>query len=665
MDSVGTETVLAEIDGLSALWRQTLGDPEICVAVLDGLVDETHPCFQGAKLTRLPTLVTDTAGNGPMSVHGTHVTSVIFGQPGGPLHGVSPRCRGLIIPVFRDGPTGRLSQLDLARAIEQAVEEGAHVINISGGERSPLGEPDDLLARAIRLCDDHRVLITAATGNDGCRCLHVPAAVGSVLAVGAIGRNGQPLEMSNWGEAYQRKGVLAPGENIRGAVPGGGTALLTGTSFAAPIVAGVAALLLSIQRRDGKNPDPRAVREAIVESALPCDQARISDYHRCLAGVLNIPGAYTLITQGQGGTKPMSHSEAGIASGPSTEPSSPPLEAAVQEKMEKRVHGAAPPAMPAISPQPPTAVPDSPAAAEVGTGSSGVSPAGSCSCEGGKKSYVYGLGGIGYDFGTEARRDSFKQLMPMVNGRPPHPGATEEMVSYLEANPSESTKLIWTFNLELTPIYAIEAEMPYAREVYEFLRKALNGQIQKEDSPDYISRVSLPGILTNRTVRLYSGQIIPAVVAQYRGLWSWSVNALIDTVVGRFEPDRHEIIRASLQNFLDKVYYELRNLGQSSPDRALNYSATNAFQASEAISRALHPKHVVPGAGLYMLDRISVSKSPFCRMDSDCWDVKLTFFDPENERRARTVMRFTVDVSDELPVTLGPVRHWTESSACC
>jgi cyanobactin maturation PatA/PatG family protease len=255
--------------------------------------------------------------------------------------------------------------------------------------------------------------------------------------------------------------------------------------------------------------------------------------------------------------------------------------------------------------------------------------------------------------------------MPAVNDRPAHPGVAEEMVTYLGANPSESTKLIWTFNLELTPIYAIEAEVPYAREVYEFLRKALTGQVQKENSPDYVSRVSLPGLLSSRTVRLYSGQVVPLVVAQYRGLWSWSPNALVETVTGRFDAAKHENVRASLQNFLDKVYYELRNLGQSSPDRALNFSATNAFQATDAMCRALNPKHAVPGAGVYTLDRNSVSKSPFCRMDSDCWDVKLTFFDAENERRARMVMRFTVDVSDELPVTLGPVRHWAESSACC
>lgn len=653
MNSGGCETILGEIDGLTELWNQTLGDPEINIAVLDGPVDESHPSLQGASLTRLQTLVTDDAGSGAMSLHGTHVTSVIFGQPDGPIHGVAPYCRGLIVPVFRDGQTGRLPQLDLARAIEMAVREGAHVINISGGERSPMGEPDHLLTRAIQLCEDNGVLIAAAAGNDGCECLHVPAAARSVLAVGALGKNGRPLEMSNWGEAYQRNGVLAPGENIRGAVPGGGTALLTGTSFAVPIVVGVAALLLSIQRHAGQKPSPRAVSEAIIESAHPCDP-QTADYRRCLAGILNIPGAYALVIKAKGGTKLMATSDASIEPSTAAEPSAPSPEAAVQDKLEKLLPSSSQPIMREAN---------TPSASGITT--SAVVPSGNCGCDGSKKSYVFAIGSIGYDFGTEARRDSFRQLMPTVNDRPPHPHATDEMVSYLEANPSEATKLIWTFNLELTPIYAIEAEVPYAREVYEFLRRALNGQIQGENSPDYISRVSLPGILSSRTLRLYSGQIVPVVVAQYRGLWSWSVNALADTAVARFDADKHESIRASLHNFLDKVYYELRNLGQSSPDRALNYSATNAFQATEVMSRALHPKHVVPSAGLYTLDRISVSKSPFCRMDSDCWDVKLTFFDPENERRARMAMRFTVDVSDELPVTLGPVRHWTESSASC
>jgi cyanobactin maturation PatA/PatG family protease len=655
--------ILSVLPDLQLLWNDSLGDPEIVIAVLDGPVDTSHPCFQGANLTRLETLVPGTPGAGRMTAHGTHVASLIFGQPGGPVAGIAPRCRGLIAPIFRDDQGTRLSQLDLARAIEQAVQAGAHVINVSGGELAPEGQADSLLARAVRLCDDNGVLLVAATGNDGCACLHVPAALPSVLAVGAMGQDGRPLESSNWGAAYSKNGVLAPGENIPGAVPGGGTALRTGTSFAAPIVAGVTALLLGIQRLDGKKPDPKAVGEAIIESALPCDLPRTSDHRRCLAGVLNIRGAYALITKDKGGRKLMVNSDSSLVPRLSAEPNGPPVDAIAKGPETGVVAAAVPPTAPP-PPEPPTPVPNSLVAA-AGIAPSAIVPSGNCSCDGGKKSYVFAIGAIGYDFGTEARRDSFRQLMPTTKDRPPNPYATEQMVSYLEANPSESTKLTWTFNLELTPIYAIEAEMPYAREVYEFLRKALSGQIQNESSPNYISRVSLPGVLCNRTVRLFSGQVVPVVVAQYRGLWSWSVKALVDAVVARFDPKEHESVRASLQNFLEKVYYELRNLGQSSQDRALNYSATNAFQASEAMSRALHPKEVVPKAGLYMLDDISVSKSPFCRMDSDCWDVKLRFFDPENERRARMVMRFTVDVSDELPVTLGPVRHWADSSHCC
>jgi hypothetical protein len=46
---------------------------------------------------------------------------------------------------------------------------------------------------------------------------------------------------------------------------------------------------------------------------------------------------------------------------------------------------------------------------------------------------------------------------------------------------------------------------------------------------------------------------------------------------------------------------------------------------------------------------------------SDCWDVKLKFFDPENSRRAKKIYRFTIDVSDTVPVTLGEVRSWSSA----
>ena len=112
-------------------------------------------------------------------------------------------------------------------------------------------------------------------------------------------------------------------------------------------------------------------------------------------------------------------------------------------------------------------------------------------------------------------------------------------------------------------------------------------------------------------------------------------------------------MREALRGFLDRVYYDLRNLGVTSADRALNFAATNAFQAATAFRSALLRK--------YVLDNITVERSPFCRIDSDCWDVVLKFFDPENVLRSKLNFRFTVDVSDLMPVTLGPVRSWSSS----
>ena len=59
------------------------------------------------------------------------------------------------------------------------------------------------------------------------------------------------------------------------------------------------------------------------------------------------------------------------------------------------------------------------------------------------------------------------------------------------------------------------------------------------------------------------------------------------------------------------------------------------------------------------LDTIDVERSPICRPDSDCWDVKLIFFNPSKVfEQARKVYRFSIDVGDLVPVTVGSVRSW-------
>ena len=172
-------------------------------------MDRRHPCFEGAELSgceELPEV------KGRMLDHGTHVASILFGQPNGPLQGVAPGCTGLLIPVFND--EGRaLSQLDLSRAIEKAVEAGAHVINISGGQLTEVGEAEDWLERAVRHAGNSGVLIVAAAGNDGCDCLHVPAALPTVLAVQTMDDE-DAAGLQQLGENYRIQGVLAPGKRI-------------------------------------------------------------------------------------------------------------------------------------------------------------------------------------------------------------------------------------------------------------------------------------------------------------------------------------------------------------------------------------------------------------------------------------------------------------------
>ncbi|MFM7147613.1 MAG: thiazoline oxidase, partial [Actinomycetales bacterium] len=245
------------------------------------------------------------------------------------------------------------------------------------------------------------------------------------------------------------------------------------------------------------------------------------------------------------------------------------------------------------------------------------------------------------------------------NAVPPNPYDARQLVAYLGTHPYEGRALIWTLNIELTPIYALEPTGAFGANLYEMLTEMLAGEVLAEMDPDHIQRVSVPGRLTGRTVRLFSGQHVPVLQLENpRGAYGWKTNALVEQASKAVSTTAKASVEAgtvaaNLRMFLDKVYYDLRNLGVLSSDRALNFAATNAFQAATVFSDAL-------GAGMQLED-VQTEPSPFARADADAWDVKMKFFDPENTRRARKIYRFTVDVSDMMPVTLGEVRSWTSA----
>ena len=424
------------------------------------------------------------------------------------------------------------------------------------------------------------------------------------------------MDFSNWGHGYACNGITAPGADILGALPGGGVTRLSGTSFATPMVSGVAALLLSLARAANLGVAPLSsldIRDILLQGSAPCVSTDLNVCQRLLSGTIDVEGAVAAMSDAMVVGPAGGCGCGGTGSVPATEPS----------------------------------------------GTSAVSPSMADAPEG--QNMVYALGNLSYDFGTEARRDSFKQLMPPVeidgNVVPPNPYDARQLVSYLGQNGSEARALTWTLNIELTPVYALEPTGAFGADSYGRLVEILAAEILAEGDEDHIQRVSIPGRLTGNTVRLFSGQVVPVLQLENpRGMYGWKHNMLVaqaaHAVSGRATASADlKTVQENLRGFLDRVYYDLRNLGVLSSDRAVNFAATNAFQAAMVFSEAL-------GGGM-QLETIETEMSPFARADSDAWDVKMKFFDPENTRRARRVYRFTIDVSELMPVTLGEVRSWT------
>jgi hypothetical protein len=115
----------------------------------------------------------------------------------------------------------------------------------------------------------------------------------------------------------------------------------------------------------------------------------------------------------------------------------------------------------------------------------------------------------------------------------------------------------------------------------------------------------------------------------------------------------------ALQSYLDRIQFALRNLGNSSPERALNFAATYATtQVLPRFGATLFGAMYVQGM---QLDAFEVTRNSTCRPGGDCWDVLFKFFNPaSNTEWARSMFRATVDVSAVKPLLLGPLQRWSE-----
>ena len=271
----------------------------------------------------------------------------------------------------------------------------------------------------------------------------------------------------------------------------------------------------------------------------------------------------------------------------------------------------------------------------------GIDPS-DCGCGGGDKKkpgIVYALGTLDYDFGSESHRDSFTQSM----GGNPHDPA--QLLEYLNENPWDAEEVYWTLNIDATPVYALIPAGSYADAGYARIRQMLEDQLNGN-----IQRISVPGV-THGTSNLLNGQAVTNLFPRLRGVYSWTTEALVSAST-KGAKGSTKALSENVTNFLNRVYYKMRNLGATAEERALNYAATNAYQVSYVFAQALKEN--------LELNDITASKSPICRPGSDCYDVVLSFFNPkERLTQARKEYRFTIDVSDVVPVTVGTVRSWS------
>jgi type VII secretion-associated serine protease mycosin len=149
-----------------------------------------------------------------------------------------------IIPIKQNDAEGDGTAKTLALAIRHAVAEGADVINISQDTANAV-EPAASLQEAVDYALGRQVVVVASAGNDGLGGnvkITYPASYKGVLSVAASDRNN---ERASFSQSNEFVGVAAPGVDMISTVPGGGHCSDNGTSFSAPYVAGVAALLKS------------------------------------------------------------------------------------------------------------------------------------------------------------------------------------------------------------------------------------------------------------------------------------------------------------------------------------------------------------------------------------------------------------------------------------
>ena len=289
----------------------------ISVAVLDTGIDPNHPAFAGVELIRRNFTA---EGDDDQNGHGTHCAGIIFGKNvGGKRIGIALNVkRALIGKVVGQGGG---SSATIAKAIQWAVNEGAHVISMSLGIDFP-GYVESLvkqhnlkippatsmaleayraninlfteLASFVRAQSvfSQGTVIVAASGNESVRpeyeiAVAPPAAATGIISVGALQKTENGLSVASF--SNNQADIAAPGVGVISAIPGGGLASKSGTSMATPHVAGVAALWAQRQLKQAGTVDGQRLAAQLIASGTMEGLSRDAEAEDVGAGIVRAP----------------------------------------------------------------------------------------------------------------------------------------------------------------------------------------------------------------------------------------------------------------------------------------------------------------------------------------------------------------------------------------
>lgn len=244
----------------TSAWDITFGNPNVVVGVIDVGVDVDHPDLASQLYFHQAELIgqsnRDDDGNGfiddlsgwdfvdwdndprpinEQEFHGTHVAGILLGARNG-LFGVGVAPNVKLLPL-RAGEGNSI--FAGYQALYYCAMMGVEIVNCSwGGEAVSAIEAD-----AVRFALERGCTIFASAGNDGTNQLFFPASLPGVISVGASNRYDEPAQFSNTSLTVS---LWAPGVGIPAPLPNNGWGVLSGTSMASPVAAGVGALVKSM-----------------------------------------------------------------------------------------------------------------------------------------------------------------------------------------------------------------------------------------------------------------------------------------------------------------------------------------------------------------------------------------------------------------------------------